>query len=139
MKEFFQGLNVVDEEERRAQGRYWLRLAVLVALAATALYVVGLFLPKEARAESSVAAADGSVKYVRHDGQCEDADILKHLAQMGAGERLSEFKRGTLTYGGREWRSCWIEVDEMVYSVDEEGSPLQALPARIFKQAGTGI
>lgn len=130
MKDFFQGLNVVDEEERMAQHRYWFRLLVVSAVAA--LFLLGV---KKAIADE-VRAPDGSVVYVRHDAACNDADILAHILRLGGGERAGEFKKGTLTYDGRDWRSCWIEVGGLVYSIDEEGSPLEPLPSRLFKARG---
>lgn len=127
-----------DPVERDRRFFYWLRLAEWTALAACILFVIGLFLPKPAHADSQVSAPDGTVVYVRHDAKCDDADIVAHLTRMGAGERVGEFKKGTLTYGGRKWRSCWIEYQEHVVSVDEEGSPLQPLPVRLFKPVGSG-
>lgn len=105
----------------------WLIWGVIIGLIIAALFYSARLHADEAR------AADGSVAYVRHDAPCDDADINAHIIRLGAGQMLSQFKKGTLTYGGRDWRSCWIEVQEFVYSVDEEGAPFEAIPARIFK------
>ena len=130
---------VGDETERDRQRFYWLRLAEWTALAAVIMLIVGMIVPKAAHADSQITAPDGTDVYVRHDAKCDDADILAHLTRMGAGEMLDQFKKGTLTYGGRKWRSCWIEYQEHVVSVDEEGAPLQALPVRMFKPVGAGV
>jgi len=43
------------------------------------------------------------------------------------------FKAAVLFYAGRDWASCWADVDGVVLSMDEEGAPLQPLPRREFK------
>jgi hypothetical protein len=75
---------------------------------------------------------DRSVGLVRHDARCEHSKILAHLVAMGAGQLLEHFKKATLTYGGRDWESCWIELDGFVMSVDEEGVPLEPIPSNRF-------
>ena len=118
-----------DEEEARDTLLPKLFWAAVIGLAlAAALY------PALSRADE-FRSQDRSVALVRHDAKCDDADILAHILRLGGGDLLQQFKKATLTYGGRDWRSCWIEVDGMVYSIDEEGSPLQPLPARLFRGA----
>ena len=46
------------------------------------------------------------------------------------------FKRATLTWGGRDWKSCWIELDDIVYSIDEAGDVFQPIPADLFFEPG---
>ena len=75
---------------------------------------------------------DRSVGLVRHEARCEHSKILAHLVAMGGGQFLDKFKKATLTFGGREWESCWIEMDGFVISIDEEGAPLEPIPARLF-------
>lgn len=116
-----------DQEEQRDTLLPKLFWALVIGLAlAAALY------PVFARADE-FRSPDRSVALVRHDAQCDDADIVAHILRLGGGDLVDRFKKATLTYGGRDWRSCWVELDGMVYSVDEEGSPLQALPVRMFK------
>lgn len=79
---------------------------------------------------------DRSVGLVRHDVRCENSTILAHLVAMGAGQFLDQFKKATLTYGGRKWESCWIELDGFVMSVDEEGVPLEPIPSNRFSKVG---
>ncbi len=122
------------EEQRITVSPYWLLIvALLIPIA-----LVGALWAGKVYADDSVGTHDGSVKYVRHEAQCDDADILAVLLRMGAGDFLATFKKGTLTYGGREWRSCWTEIDGTVYSVDEEGVPFEPIPARSFKKTGVG-
>ena len=64
--------------------------------------------------------------------RCSDATVLKHLLSKSRPELLDKFKDARLTWGGKEWASCWIEFDGMVYSMDEEGSPLQPIPREMF-------
>lgn len=119
--------------------RYHRKTCLPISFWIGVIALTGCFLyGAKAFADTSFQAKDGSVKYVRHSAQCEDADILKYLLAMGAGHLIDQFKKGTLTYGGREWRSCWIEMQETVFSVDEEGSPLEPIPATLFKQVGQG-
>lgn len=123
-----------DEDEKLAERHFWRKIGFII-FATFALAVI--LSPLMAQADE-VRTPDGQYGYIRHEAKCDDADILKHLAGMGAGSRLDEFKNGTLTYEGKNWRSCWIEVDGTVYSVDSEGAPFQPLPVSIFKKTGLG-
>lgn len=115
--------------------RQRLRLMVLWILFGAFIAACAVYGIKKARADE-YASQRGEVKLVRHQAPCDDADIGAHILRLGGGELLGQFKKATLTYGGREWRSCWVEVHGMVYSVDEEGEPLQAIPASMFKDGG---
>lgn len=125
------------EEQERKHERWALRRIIVGIIAALVLGLGGAFWLKKALADE-VRTPDGQYGYIRHEAQCDDADILAHLARMGAGAMLEQFKKGTLTHKGENWRSCWIEVDGTVYSVDSEGAQFQPLPVGIFKKTGTG-
>ena len=64
---------------------------------------------------------------------CEDAQVLAHLIRRGAAEMVQGFKKAVLTWDGKDWSSCWIEVDGIVFSLDEENSPFQPVPRAMFK------
>jgi hypothetical protein len=43
------------------------------------------------------------------------------------------FNRAVLRWKGKDWASCWLDVNGTVYSVDEEGSKFQPVPRAFFK------
>ena len=63
---------------------------------------------------------------------CEDAAVLKHLLPRVLPEVLVKFKAARLTWEGKDWASCWIEVRGRVYSIDAEGSQFQPIPRSLF-------
>ena len=44
-----------------------------------------------------------------------------------------KFKAAVLTWEGRQWESCWVEVNGIVHSIDEEGAFFQPVPFRMFR------
>lgn len=68
-----------------------------------------------------------------YDGPCLDAAVLAHLARRADPDFITKFKTALLTWEGRNWASCWIEFGGMVYSMDAEGSQLQPIDKRLFK------
>ena len=78
----------------------------------------------------------GKVQLVIHETPCLNTTIQAHIVRMGGGHLLDKFKAATLTYGGRDWQSCWVEMDGFVVSVDEEGSPLEPIELARFKEDG---
>jgi hypothetical protein len=127
-KDYFGGRHVDDD----AMQKCFVRRVMLGTLLGALVAACVLYSVRPARADA-YRSKNGEAALVRHQTQCDDADILTHILRLGGGELLGQFKKATLTYGGREWRSCWIEIDGMVYSVDEEGAPMQAIPASLFK------
>lgn len=67
------------------------------------------------------------------DTPCSDVVVLKHLAGNVRPEFLDKFKNARLYWAGKEWASCWLELDGVVYSLDEEGTPLQPIPRSAFR------
>lgn len=120
-------------QETRA---HWLRLFWHIACCASLGVILALAV-REARADVA-SSPTGDVKLERHQAACDDADILAHVLRMGGAHVIDKLKKATLTYGGREWRSCWVEIDGYVFSVDEEGAPLQKIPASAFKDKSGG-
>lgn len=77
----------------------------------------------------------GKMSLTLKETQCSDADVLKHLLERVRPEFLSQFKDATLNWGGKDWASCWIDVQGVVYSMDAEGAPLQPLPREMFRES----
>lgn len=80
----------------------------------------------------------GTVGLRLSEAPCTYEKVLVHIKP----EFHSMLKAAILTYGGRDWQACYIEMDmpgptgkveAMIFAVDEEGAPLQALPKSIFK------
>lgn len=67
--------------------------------------------------------------------QCSDADVLKHLLAQVRPELLGQFKDAILRWENKDWASCWIDIQGMVYSMDAEGAPLQPLPREMFRES----
>lgn len=67
------------------------------------------------------------------DSRCSNAAVLKHLLVRVPPDYLDRFKDARLRYEGKDWASCWFELDGMVYSIDEEGAPLQPIPRDLFR------
>lgn len=82
------------------------------------------------------SASSGPVALKLLQDPCKNSAVIAYLTKLGAGPNLRKFKAAVLTYGGRDWASCWIEFDGYVYSVDEEGSPLEPIPRKQFKEEG---
>lgn len=63
------------------------------------------------------------------EAPCSDPKVLQRIRP----HHHQEFKAARLTWGGQDWASCWIELDGIVYSIDEEGSEFQPVPRRMFR------
>lgn len=57
--------------------------------------------------------------------------VKPHLAKVNP-RFVPKLKAAILTWGGKNWASCWVEVNGTVYSIDEEGSFFQPIPTRLF-------
>ena len=53
------------------------------------------------------------------DAAGADAGVAAALRRLARAELVARFKAATLTWGGRDWRSCWIEWQGEIYSIDE--------------------
>jgi hypothetical protein len=62
--------------------------------------------------------------------------VMAHIQRKIRPEFHADMRAAKLTYGGADWDSCWIAVDGHVYSIDEEGAPLQPIPLRAFNEEG---
>lgn len=67
------------------------------------------------------------------DTPCSDAAVLKHIITRIRPDLAVQFKNARLYWDGKEWASCWLEYQGIVYSIDEEGSALQPIPMDAFR------
>ena len=66
--------------------------------------------------------------------QCVNAKILAWLVLNVNMPYVQRFQRARLHWKGKDWASCWIDIDGLVYSVDEEGVKLlPPIPRAMFK------
>ena len=81
-----------------------------------------------------VLAAQNGDSLTLHSTPCENSAILAHIVATGGGHLLERFKSATLLYRGQTLRSCWIENEGWVYSIDENGDRLEPLLKADFKE-----
>lgn len=127
-KEWFGGIGVEDELERCHRLRFVARLVVLIVLLLAAM-AWGL-----AHAGEVFRGFDdqGDPAFYRlSEKPCTDERVLAHLKDMVLDYR--RFNAGALRWHGKDWSSCWVEIQGRVYSVDEEGEAFQVLPRALFK------
>lgn len=107
--------------------KYWFLLALFVGVGTA-----------EAALNYRVESPNGTVGLRLSEAPCTEAKVLMHIKPSFH----SKFKAAVLTYGGRDWHSCYIEVETpdqqgklipVIYSIDEEGSQFQPIPKRVFK------
>lgn len=91
--------------------------------------------PAAVLADPTLKAPDGD-GLVLHEAPGQHEEVLSHLLQMGAAQHIPQFKQATLTYEGKDWKSCYIVIDGVVLSWDSEGAPLMPLPREAFKEPG---
>lgn len=107
---------------------------VRVAWLLFALFLLGILFVGYAHSAEVFRSqrSDGSPVALRlSEKPCEDARVIAHLREALLDDR--RFKAATLTYGGRDWASCWAEIRGAVVSIDEAGSPLQPVPRARFR------
>lgn len=149
--EWFSGRAVEDPEARmeRRELRKIVGIVMLVGLA------IGLFLGMGGWAfatEASEPKAEPSLVFraMHEDGSpvvlrifitrpCTDDRVLMRLVHEVKVPRhiVPFFKAATLTWQGRDWASCWIQMQGRVVSIDEEGAPFQAVPMGSMRDEGT--
>ena len=115
----------------------WLLWALIIGL------VIGLvFYASKANAALNYRAqgSNGQVAGLRlSEAPCSYEKVLPHIKA----EWHQKFKAAILTYGGRDWQSCYLEFETMnpetgrpevfIFSVDEEGVQFQPIPKRMFR------
>lgn len=109
---------------------------VILWLVAIATILVGAFFAGRLSAAEVFKAenAQGPVALRLSEDPCTDKKVLAVLSDKVLDDR--RFKAAVLTYGGRDWKSCWVEINGAVLSIDEEGAPFQAVPRQMFMEEG---
>jgi hypothetical protein len=118
-----------EAKEERRKLRSWAHYA-LGAGCALALFIAAF----NAVAAPMFKSSDGTVSLRLLDTPCSNEKVLFFIAQKVQPEFIAKFKDAVLTYGGRDWKSCWIEYQGHVFSMDEEGAPFQPIPLQYFKE-----
>ena len=88
--------------------------------------------PAAVFADPQLVAQNGD-SLTLHSSPCEDSTILAHIVASGGGHLLDRFKTATLLWHGETLKSCWVESEGWVYSIDEKGDRLQPLLRADFK------
>ena len=68
---------------------------------------------------------------------CTNEKVLAHLKAGVKPEYIPKFQAAILHFGRKDWASCWIEIQDHVLSIDEEGYPLNppsGIPRFLFKE-----
>lgn len=125
--EWFEGFKAEDELERCQRRRFALWLSVVLAL------VIGAgIVTCHASEIYRDRHEDGSpVAYRLTDKPCTDKKVRAYLYMRLLDDR--RFRAGILTWKGKDWASCWIEIRGTVHSIDEEGAPFQPVLRKLFK------
>lgn len=114
---------VGEEQDREHRFFYWLRLAVLTALAACALFAAK-------KALAAPVYEDPQMSLRLTDRPCP-AEVLKFIVE----DRRPLYRESEFVWEGRPLKACYrVLEDGSVSSVDEEGDQLTPrLPIRAFK------
>lgn len=135
-KEYFYGRSV-DEDDKKHERAYWRRIGVEVVAILIAAFLLGsaLYAGKVYAAEVFKAEGqDGSpIAYRLTDKPCTNKGVLKYLYGRVMDDR--RFKAGILTWKGKNYESCWIDVDGYVHSWDSTGEKFQPVPRGMFKES----
>ena len=117
------------------QSRFWRRtlIAWLVVVAGGAGALAYCARAAAAPKFESIGADGHPAVLELHEKPCTDKKVVEQLRSKVLDVR--RFKAAVLTYGGKQWASCWTELRNEALSIDEEGAPFQAVPRRLFKDA----
>lgn len=144
----------LQTNEARHERCFWRRVAALAIGGFLAAVTIGavlgmvLYSAKAGAALNYRAQAPNgqSVGLRLSDAPCTNEKVKAHLAAVIRPEYLDKFKAAVLTWGGRDWHSCWFTITvidqggrehEMVWSLDEEGSPFNppyGIPKQMFRE-----
>ena len=80
-------------------------------------------------AQADILVVGPRDSYRRLSTPCVNKKVLEHILPS----HQANFKAGVLVFEGKEYASCWVEHNGMVFSVDEKGDLLQPLPAGAFR------
>ena len=103
------------------------QILLVLALAALLTFAFAATAAEVFRAEDGAQ----SVTLRLHDKPCENPKVVAHVQPSW----LHVLKAATLTWtDGKDYASCWLDADGLVYSIDEGGDPLQPIPRAAFKE-----
>lgn len=111
------------------------------ALLPVAIVLVGLILalwtPKSMAAPTFRGAGDNGqpVALVLHQGECVSPKVLAVIAAKINPAFHAGWRKAVLTYGGKDWESCWFLIGGVVYSLDEEGAQFVPIPRSQFRDS----
>jgi hypothetical protein len=121
------------EFEPQPPCRFW---SGSLALFVIGFFGVGLIYCAVARAAPIFKAegANGTPAALRLTAApCTDAKVLEALREKVSPLLAGKFRAAVLSWDGRIWASCWIDLGGVVYSIDEEGAPFQPIPLELFR------
>ena len=98
----------------------------ILALATASVYAAPTF--------QGIGSNNRPMRLVLYEEPCSPEVLLWLKPQLH-----DLFKRATLTWGDRDWKSCWLQWEGKVYSIDEEGSAFQPIPANLFFEPGVSL
>lgn len=84
---------------------------------------------------SSSGAGEDSLRLFNEP--CTDPKVQTFVPVKVPPQLRDKLQAARLVWGGVVYQSCWVEIDRLVYSMDEKGDLLQPpLPKRLFKDEG---
>lgn len=125
--EWFEGFREEDELERCQRRRFALWLSVILAIVIGAAVVT-------CHADEVYRDKDEQgrvVVYRMTDKPCIDKNVRAHLYMRLLDDR--RFRAGVLTWQGKDWASCWIDLRGTIHSIDAEGAPFQPVLRKLFR------
>jgi len=148
-KDWFGGLNVIDEEEREMSRCYWRRLGVIVLIAGIVLYAA-----KSAFAETVIPThviEHDAVKMRMLPTACADPTSLMLAIQLSPPQYHARWKATSSDWRMKDgsWQTfpgCWLEVsrdevgapDDVFFFVFSDGATGQVLKGELLKPKGMG-
>lgn len=73
--------------------------------------------PAKRQPDRVYRASNDVVVHRLKDLPCTDPKILAMIAEW----QRPNMREAILTWEGRDWPSCWVKIDDRVYSIDTEG------------------
>lgn len=128
---------------RKTLAPYWvICIAILFGLAAAMIS----FRLYAALAYQDIGSNGKPAMLRLSEAPCANETVRGQMAKREVPEKYREkFKAAVLTWGGKDWHSCWLKIElidqngkehEFVWSIDEEGAPFNppyGVPLRLFK------
>lgn len=132
-------------DEEMHERCYWRRVGFVIFLAIALAMVLVPIIVNAAPAYRD-RSPNGDIAGLRLLTEpCTNAKVLEHLAARVPPQYHVKFRAAVLTWGGKDWASCYIELDlvnqrgeevKFVWSIDEEGAPFNppyGIPRSLFR------